>query len=83
MKKLSTGKIWLFAVGQFGWSLLSGLISNGLVYFYQPDNAAISQGQTVFVPQGLVIFGVFTVIGGIVFLFYNERNVNEMMGEKR
>lgn len=65
MKKLSTGKIWLFAVGQFGWSLLSGLISNWLVYFYQPDNAAVSQGQTVFVPQGLVLFGVFTVIGGI------------------
>lgn len=65
MKKLTTGKIWLFALGQFGWSLLSGIISNWLVYFYQPDTAAISQGQTVFVPQGLVIFGVFTVIGGI------------------
>lgn len=65
VKKLSTGKIWLFAVGQFGWSLLSGLISNWLVYFYQPDNVSISQGQTVFVPQGLVLFGVFTLIGGI------------------
>lgn len=65
MKKLTTGKIWLFALGQFGWSLLSGIISNWLVYFYQPDTTAIIQGQTVFVPQGLVIFGVFTVIGGI------------------
>lgn len=65
MKKLTTGKIWQFAAGQFGWALLSGLISNWLVYFYQPDEVAVSQGQTVFVSQGLVIFGVFTVIGGI------------------
>ena len=65
MKSLSTQKIWLFATGQFGWSLLSGLISNWLVYFYQPDEASIAQGQILFVPQGLVIFGIFTVIGGI------------------
>lgn len=65
MKSLSTGKIWLFATGQFGWSLLSGLISNWLVYFYQPDGTAVSQGQTLFIPQGLVVFGIFTVIGGI------------------
>lgn len=65
MKSLSTGKMWLFAMGQFGWSLLSGLISNWLVYFYQPDEASIAQGQTLFIPQGLVILGIFTVIGGI------------------
>ena len=65
MKSLSTGKIWLFAAGQFGWSLLSGLISNWLVYFYQPDEAFIAQGQTIFIPQGLVVLGIFTVIGGI------------------
>lgn len=50
MKSLSTGKIWLFAAGQFGWSLLSGLISNWLVYFYQPDEASVAQGQTLFIP---------------------------------
>ncbi|MDE7266028.1 MAG: MFS transporter [Lachnospiraceae bacterium] len=65
MKSLSTRKIWLFATGQFGWSLLSGLISNWLVYFYQPDEASIAQGQTIFIPQGLVVLGIFTVIGGI------------------
>jgi len=65
MKKLTKGKIWLFAVGQFGWALLSGIISNWLVYFYQPDETAISQGQTVFIPQGLVVLGIFTVIGAI------------------
>lgn len=65
MKKLSTKKIWCFAVGQFGWSILSGIIANWLVYFYQPDQAAMGQGQTLFIPQGLVIFGIFTVIGAI------------------
>ena len=64
-KKLTTGKIWQFAAGQFGWAMLSGIISNWLVYFYQPDKTAISQGQTVFIPQGLVVFGIFTIIGGI------------------
>ena len=65
MKKLTTGKIWQFAIGQFGWSMLSGLISNWLVYFYQPDDVAVSQGQTLFIPQGLVVLGLFTVIGAI------------------
>lgn len=65
MKKLSTQKIWLFATGQFGWAMLSGIISNWLVYFYQPDEVSIQQGQTVFIPQGLVILGIFTVIGAI------------------
>ena len=68
MKKLTTGKIWQFAAGQFGWAMLSGIISNWLVYFYQPDEAAISQGQSVFIPQGLAILGIITVIGGITAL---------------
>lgn len=68
MKRLTTGKIWQFAAGQFGWAMLSGIISNWLVYFYQPDEVAISQGQTVFIPQGLAILGIITVIGGITAL---------------
>nr|WP_330422967.1 hypothetical protein [Blautia sp. AF19-1] len=34
MKKLTTAKIWQFAAGQFGWALLSGIISNWLRGFY-------------------------------------------------
>lgn len=68
MRKLSTGKMWLFAVGQLGWSMMSGLISNWLVYFYQPDAVAQEAGQTIFVPQGLVVLGIFTVVGGITAL---------------
>lgn len=65
VKSLPMPKVWAFAVGQFGWALLSGIISNWLVYFYQPDGETISQGQTVFVPQGLAVLGVVTVVGGI------------------
>ena len=34
MKKQITNKLlWFFAVGQFGWSLLSGVVSNWMVYY--------------------------------------------------
>ncbi|MDY6323783.1 MAG: MFS transporter [Catonella sp.] len=55
-------------MGQFGWSLLSALITNWLVYFYQPTEDTIAQGQTLFIPQGRVIFGALTIIGGITAL---------------
>ena len=36
-KKLaSTGVLWRFAIGQLGWAILSGIISNWLVYYYMP-----------------------------------------------
>ena len=68
MKKLTKGKMWCFAIGQFGWSLLSALITNWLVYFYQPDAEQIAQGQTLFIPQGRVVLGIATIIGGIAAL---------------
>ena len=68
MKKLTTGKMWLFAIGQLGWSMLSALITNWLVYIYQPDSANVAAGQTLFIPQGRVIFGAVTIIGGITAL---------------
>lgn len=68
MKKLTTGKMWCFAIGQLGWSLLSALITNWLVYFYQPDEAGIAAGQTLFIPQGLAVLGIATIIGGIAAL---------------
>ena len=36
IRDLPIAKVWAFAVGQLGWALLSGIISNWLVYFYQP-----------------------------------------------
>ena len=64
-KKLSTGKVWCFAVGQFGWSVLAALISSWLVNYYQPDLATQQAGQPIFIPQGLAILGVLTVLGAI------------------
>lgn len=63
MKRITKKKMWLFAVGQLGWSILSGLIVNWLVYFYQPNKEAIDAGQTIFIPQGTVVFGTLTIIG--------------------
>ncbi|OJF76240.1 MAG: sodium:solute symporter [Treponema sp. CETP13] len=63
MKKMTTGKMWLFAVGQFGWALLSGLVASWLVYFYQPDASNIADGQIIFIPQGKVILGALTILG--------------------
>lgn len=68
MKSLSRGKIWALAVGQLGWAMLSGLISNWLVYFYQPDATAQAAGQTLFIPQGRVLLGALTIIGAITAL---------------
>lgn len=65
MKEITTKKIWLFAVGQFGWAMLSGLITNWLVYFYQPDTASVQAEHTIFIPQGTVVLGIVTIIGAI------------------
>lgn len=62
-KKLADDRvIWLFAIGQLGWSILSGIISNWLVYYYQPDASLIERGLAVFITQGTVLLGA-TVIG--------------------
>ena len=55
--------IWLYAVGQLGWPILSGLVASWLVYFYQPDQAGIAEGMPLFVPQGRVVFGILTIVG--------------------
>ena len=65
VKKLSRGKVWCFAIGQLGWSIQSALISNFLVTFYQPDVATQQAGQPILIPQGLVIFGILTILGAI------------------
>ena len=46
--------MWLFAIGQLGWSILSGIITNWLVYYYQPGESLLSQGQQIFITQGAV-----------------------------
>lgn len=65
MKTLSKRKMALFATGQFGWALLSGVISSWLVFFYQPDVTSEASIKTLFIPQGLAILGIITIIGAI------------------
>lgn len=68
MKRTSTKVKWIFAVGQLGWSILAGLISNLLVNFYLPDSTG--NGVTTFVTSatffGLTIIGLITAAGRIV-----------------
>ncbi|MDY0318116.1 MAG: hypothetical protein RBQ64_06000, partial [Candidatus Izemoplasmatales bacterium] len=63
MKKVTKGKMWVFAIGQLGWSILGGIITSWLVYFYQPDQVTIALGHKLYVSQGTVIFGVITIVG--------------------
>lgn len=68
MKKVTKKVMWIFAIGQLGWSLLSGIIVNWLVYFYQPADEILAAGHTIYVSQGKVILGVLTLVGAIVAL---------------
>ena len=51
MKSLTKGKMWCYAIGQLGWSIISGLIGSWLVYFYQPDAAAKADGMVSLIPD--------------------------------
>jgi len=70
-KKPITNKLlWIFAVGQFGWSLLSGIISTWLVHLYTGVHSA---GETngifgQFITQSpilasVTLFGLITMVG--------------------
>ncbi|MBQ3301841.1 MAG: MFS transporter [Eggerthellaceae bacterium] len=63
-KKLASNRVlWLFAIGQLGWSTLSGIISNWLVYFYMPGQSLLDKGHTLFITQTAVFLGFVTIIG--------------------
>lgn len=69
-KKIASNKIlWIFAIGQLGWSTLAGIISNWLVFFFQPSAEEIAKGQQIFIPQGmflgLTLIGIITAVGRI------------------
>lgn len=69
-KKIATNRIlWIFAIGQLGWSILSGIIANWMVFFFQPSQDEFAKGQLVFIPQGtfigLTAIGLITAFGRI------------------
>ena len=73
-KKPITNKLlWIFAIGQFGWSLLSGIVTNWMVYYYtgSPDAqnpntgifaSGITQNPILF---KLTLFGLVLAVGRI------------------
>ena len=60
--------MWIFAIGQLGWSTLSGIISAWFVTFYLPTDADIQGGALQYIVPGLVIGGFLTVLGLITAL---------------
>ena len=66
MKKITNKVLWIFAVGQFGWSLLSGIISSWMVYYYTGENAVFDRYITT-TPLffSLTLFGVISAVGRI------------------
>ena len=68
MKRLSKKQMWIFAIGQLGWSTLSGIISAWFVTFYLPTDADIQGGALQYIVPGLVIGGFLTVLGLITAL---------------
>ena len=74
MKKPITNKLlWIFALGQFGWSLLSGVVSNWMVYYYtgtpdanNPNTGLFASGITQEpILFKLTLFGLVLAVGRI------------------
>ena len=73
LKPITNKLLWIFALGQFGWSLLSGTVSNWMVYYYtgSPDAqnpntglfaSGITQNPILF---KLTLFGLVLATGRI------------------
>lgn len=62
MKRLTKKTIVQFALGQLGWSILAGIITNLLVNFYFPDATDSVMQKHLYITQGAVFLGL-TVIG--------------------
>ena len=68
MKRLTKRQMRIFAVGQLGWSTLSGIISAWFVTFYLPTQVDIESGAIQYIVPGLVIGGFLTILGLITAL---------------
>ena len=68
MKRLTKKQMRIFAVGQLGWSTLSGIISAWLVTFYLPTSDDMAAGARQYITPGLIIGGFLTILGLITAL---------------
>ncbi len=60
--------MWIFAIGQLGWSTLGGIISAWLVTFFLPTAGDRDLGAVQYLIPGLIIGGFLTIIGLITAL---------------
>ena len=71
LKPITNKVLWIFAVGQFGWSLLAGIISTWLVHLYTGNPAKFLDTNGIlgqFISQhpliaSLTLFGIITAVG--------------------
>ena len=62
-KRLSKKQIWIFALGQLGWSILGGIVNTWLVTYYLPTQGDLELGAISFIKPGLIIGGFLTILG--------------------
>lgn len=60
-----------YALGQFGWSLILGLVNIWLVWFYNPPQGEAGAVSILFIPQNrflgfLTVIGIITMIGRLI-----------------
>lgn len=67
-KRLTKKQMWIFAIGQLGWSILGGIINAWLVSFYLIGSDVQEKGTPNLIPSGLIIGGFLTVLGLITAL---------------
>ena len=60
--RVTNGVILKLCLPQFAVGLFTTMLNNYLIYFYQPSKES---GLPSLIPQGVVVFGVLTVIGFI------------------
>ncbi len=63
-RRLTKKEMWIFAIGQLGWSVLGGIINAWLVTFYLPTKGDIDAGATQFIKPGFIALGL-TILGVI------------------
>ncbi|MBR0302806.1 MAG: MFS transporter [Clostridia bacterium] len=62
-RRLTKKEMIIFAIGQLGWSILSGVINAWLVTYYLPTSNDIAAGAKQYIKPGLIIFGFLTILG--------------------
>lgn len=61
-RRLTKKEMWIFAIGQLGWSVLGGIINAWLVTFYLPTKGDIDAGAVQFIRPGFIALGL-TILG--------------------